>query len=453
MRCGWVVLWLVLLAGCGGARKAVRLETGQGPSGRYVPRMGHAPVELGADAFEEVAATLGQEVRPSRRPLESARRQFNRPSVRVVSHAAPGGPTELTRAYLRWCERTLRPGDCLRLLEEGPLLSGDGRYALAMAIAQGSVLGETREAFRKMADPEAVVAMVVSTATVYMMLWALPEPVSKAVAATLTVALMGYLGYETVWGLISGWLRLVDAVDRATTFDEIRVAGERYGQVMGERAARIFLMLATAAVGRTGPELAARLPSLPGAGLVALRAEAQLGVRYGAVAGVHAVAVSAEGLTIALAPGAVAMAARDSGSSGAHGQPPPSGGPGEWVEVNESMSESARRYQAQVTGAPEGHAYRVKAGGEEVNFDGYKDGVLLEAKGPHYEQFIDKKLDPLGFFKGTPKLLKQAERQFEAAGGTPIRWLVAEKKFAAALRKLFVDNEISIEVVHMPPLP
>ncbi|WP_369946557.1 Tox-REase-5 domain-containing protein [Vitiosangium sp. GDMCC 1.1324] len=35
------------------------------------------------------------------------------------------------------------------------------------------------------------------------------------------------------------------------------------------------------------------------------------------------------------------------------------------------MSESARNYQAQVTGAPKGYAYRVKRGNEEVDFDGF----------------------------------------------------------------------------------
>jgi hypothetical protein len=106
-----------------------------------------------------------------------------------------------------------------------------------------------------------------------------------------------------------------------------------------------------------------------------------------------------------------------------------------------------------VTGAPKGHVYRVKGSGEEADFDGFKDGVLLEAKGPHYEQFIDDALDFKGFFKGAGALLAQARRQFKVARGTPIRWVVAEEKLAAALRVLFREYKLKIEVVHVPPAP
>jgi hypothetical protein len=115
------------------------------------------------------------------------------------------------------------------------------------------------------------------------------------------------------------------------------------------------------------------------------------------------------------------------------------------------MSESARNYQAQVAGAPKGYAYRVKGNGEEVDFDGFPNGVLVEAKGPGYARFITDKLDPKGFFKGADKLQMQAERQLKVSGNTPIRWIAAEKKFADALRKLFTNIGYDIEVIHVPP--
>jgi hypothetical protein len=59
----------------------------------------------------------------------------------------PAAEVELTRAYLRWCERTGRPGDCLRLLTESLIVNGDGRFALALALAKGAVLDEMLEAF------------------------------------------------------------------------------------------------------------------------------------------------------------------------------------------------------------------------------------------------------------------------------------------------------------------
>jgi hypothetical protein len=106
-----------------------------------------------------------------------------------------------------------------------------------------------------------------------------------------------------------------------------------------------------------------------------------------------------------------------------------------------------------MTGAPKGYAYRVQRGNEEVDFDGFDQGVLLEIKATGYAQWITKKLDFLPNFKGGPKLLDQARRQFEAANGTPVRWIVAEEKLAGALRKLFAFNKLRIEVVHVPSTP
>jgi len=217
-------------------------------------------------------------------------------------------------------------------------------------------------------------------------------------------------------------------------------------------------MLGTVALGNTASGMATTLPKLPGAGQAAVVAEAQLNLRWTApaLAQVESVAFTAEGVTLALAPNAVAMAARDGsgGKAGAQAAPPSSGGPGEWVKTDEYMSESARTYQAQRTGAPPGYAYRVKRGNEEVDFDGFDQGVLLEVKATGYAKWVDKKLNFLEIFEGRHKLLAQARRQDKVANGTPVRWLVAEESFAGALRKLFKANFLEdIEVVHIPPRP
>ena len=124
------------------------------------------------------------------------------------------------------------------------------------------------------------------------------------------------------------------------------------------------------------------------------------------------------------------------------------------------MSTRARTYQEQISGHPADEAYWVggmstKAGG--VKFDGFKDGVLLEAKGPGYSnKFLDN-LDPKTWFKnsGARDLVNQAKRQLDAAreAGIPIRWHIAEEKTAEAIRRLFQNNDVAgIEVVYTPPL-
>ncbi|MBZ4377188.1 Tox-REase-5 domain-containing protein, partial [Corallococcus sp. AS-1-6] len=122
-------------------------------------------------------------------------------------------------------------------------------------------------------------------------------------------------------------------------------------------------------------------------------------------------------------------------------------------QVNESMSDRARDYQAQVTGAPKGSAYRVKRGDEEVDFDGYdpEENLLLEAKGPGYEKFFGTDLKAKEFFKKENALVDQAQRQLRVSGGMRVRWVVAEEKFADALRALFRRRNVRVEVRSLAP--
>ncbi len=147
-----------------------------------------------------------------------------------------------------------------------------------------------------------------------------------------------------------------------------------------------------------------------------------MGLRLEAAGAVTSVAVAEGQLVIALAPHAVAMAAMGSGGGNPGVKVLPSGGPGEWVQVNESMPESARAFQEKATGVPRGWAYRVKQGGEEVDYDSFdpKDVALLEVKGPNLAKFFDGELDPKRFFKGAgglaPILIKQRPEHGVAEG-------------------------------------
>lgn len=474
MRCWAVLLLFTFLVGCSTPAKVVRLDTGQGEPHVHVPRRDVEPVEVSEEEFQQAVAKHARAVPSVERPLEYARQVFGVPErsgwfryegqpLRLLGpeEGPPRnvsllpGQEELKRRYLLWCEEKWGGGDCLRLLVDKPYLDGDAKYALAMAIAHSKVLGAMKEELARMVNPQAVVATVVGGLTVYAILLALPEPVSKGVAALLTLGAMAYLGWDTVWRLIDGWLVLMREVDETNDFDIIYDSGEKFGDTMGEKAARAFVMLGMVAAGNTASGMAASLPKLPGAAQAAVVAEAQLNVRFTAPAleQVESVALSAEGATIVLAPSAVAMAAsgNSSGQAGVQAGPPHSGGPGEWAQASENMSEQARRYQAQVTGAPEGYVYRVKRGDQEVDFDGFDEGVLLEAKGTGYAQWINKRLEFFGNFQGRDQLIAQAKRQISAANGTPIKWIVAEEKLAGALRKLFMAEQLPIKVIHVPP--
>ncbi|RKH41419.1 AHH domain-containing protein [Corallococcus sicarius] len=330
-RLGWALLLGMLVSGCATTR-VVSLETDDGVRTVVTPveTEGASPAaaRLGDDEFKMAVETLAREVRPAAHPLREARELFGLPERSGLygfrartRQIVPLGEQEvrdlhlleasddLTRGYKRWCANRKQAGDCLRLLDEGPLLGSDGRYALAMAVAMDSVWRETSEALEDLANPQAVLATLTSAVTVYLLLWTLPEPVSKGLSALMTATAIAYLGVDTVWRILDGWVTLVRHVDQATTFLQVRDAGEAYGEVLGENAARIFVMLATAAVGNT-VGLATKVQGLPGSAQAAVAVETQAGFQYVALGSVRSVAMTAEGFTVALAPNALAMSSR-----------------------------------------------------------------------------------------------------------------------------------------------
>jgi hypothetical protein len=180
-----------------------------------------------------------------------------------------------------------------------------------------------------------------------------------------------------------------------------------------------------------------------------LTADGVLALRLVAVPGrVIAVAGQALSATYVLHMAAVGVAA------GGGSWSPPVGGPGQWVPKNEHMSYRSRRFQNKVTKAPAGWVYRVFRNGEKVDFDGRDplDGTLLETKGLGYDKHFDSNLQAKRYFKGAKRLVRQAQRQYKAANGVPIRWHVAEPRMVDILRRLFREADIKgINVVYTPP--
>ncbi|OJT25585.1 hypothetical protein BO221_06850 [Archangium sp. Cb G35] len=170
---------------------------------------------------------------------------------------------------------------------------------------------------------------------------------------------------------------------------------------------------------------------------------------------VNEVAVPAGAMTAVVGAGAtplaiVLMAQGSNAAGGTTPWPPPPEGPGQWIQKEERMSHDARRFQSEMTGAPEGWVYRVRTGPgpkDFVDFDGFKNGVLLEVKGPGYKALLEKMYGKR-WFEGLNEMLEQAKRQLKAAGSTPIQWHFAEQEVADLMRKLFKANRLDrIEVI------
>ncbi len=174
----------------------------------------------------------------------------------------PEAEAALQQKYLRWCQPR-GGGDCLGLFTDGPYLRTDDRRTLALALAFGGVLDEARAALGRELSPQVLLSSLVWAAGLYLALWLLPEPSTKAVAASLSVVLLAWLGVDAFWGLLDGWARMAHVAHEATTFEELRDAGEVFGKRIGTDAARALVLAVATLTGRTLGEVSTHVRSLP----------------------------------------------------------------------------------------------------------------------------------------------------------------------------------------------
>jgi hypothetical protein len=200
---------------------------------------------------------------------------------------------DLARGYRLLCQQDFGGGDCLGLFNDSPVLTREDLRTLALALSLRHVLQETQVALRDLVSPQALVSMVVWTGCFYLLLWLLPEPVSKTLAASLTLALLAWMPAKMLWSLMDGWAALVHEVDRATSYEQIEQAAERFRKLIGENTAHVVIMLVTAAVAGGAAKFAAKLPKLPGFAQAAEWAEAQ-GLKLAQAGEVEAAAAAEE---------------------------------------------------------------------------------------------------------------------------------------------------------------
>lgn len=228
--------------------------------------------------------------------------------------------------YTAWCASRGLTRDCSGALRGKSYLDFQGRYRIAFDIALGAEWAGFLGEIQSILDPANVRVMLLGAMVLYMATIAIPELVTKFVAAAITVVLTAYLGAQTVWELVFGWIKMVRAADRATTFAELQAAGERYGARVGAQVARVLVMAVTAAIAEGG--LVARVLNLPKstAASMVLARDSGGKLSLGSVGQVRGISVAAGGVTVVVAPGAeasqsvsVAMAAK--GTTGSSARP------------------------------------------------------------------------------------------------------------------------------------
>jgi hypothetical protein len=333
----WRILWqaeallLAVLVGCSAAQPAIRVDTGaEGETLIYIPRAATVePVQVAPEQVTEAIRKLAREVRLSGSPRQTVERLFQLDALygdyllrerKIVPLESSGMPLEgalteeeqnLVSRYKAWCRSAYGfEGDCLGALVGGKYLDMQGRYMLAMALSKSPVLEEFKKALGEMVSMRAVVQAAIGTVVTLLVLLALPEPITKFVAAWATTALVLWVGAKTLYNLVTGWFQLMEEVKTAATFEEVRDAGEKFGKLFSREAAQAFAMIVMALLTHTAKGFAEQVATLPGSAQVSMQAAGREGILLSEVGAVESVAVTAEGFSVALAPGAVAMAAR-----------------------------------------------------------------------------------------------------------------------------------------------
>jgi len=335
----WQLLWklealmlALMVAGCSATMPGVRVETGaQGQTLLYIPRTAEVePVEVPPEEVTQAIRRMARQVRLSGSPRETVERLFQLDALygdylyllREQKVVPLEGGTPLAGAltepeqqwvnrYKEWCRSEHRfDGDCLGgALVAGKYMDLRGRYMWAMALSKSPVLEEFEKALGEMVSMRAVLQAAMCTVITLLVLLAMPEPVLKFIAAWGAAALILWVGAKTLYNLMTGWFQLMKEVQEATTFEELREAGERFGRLWSREAAQAFALVAMALLTRTAKDFAQQVGTLPGSAQVSMQAEAQGGLLLSEVGAVESVAVTADGFTVALGPGAVAMAA------------------------------------------------------------------------------------------------------------------------------------------------
>ncbi|MDC0712079.1 AHH domain-containing protein [Stigmatella sp. ncwal1] len=219
---------------------------------------------------------------------------------------------KLVSRYKDWCRSAQGfEGDCLGgALVRGKYMDMQGRSMLAMALSKSPVLEEFEKALGEMVRMRAVLQAAMATVVTLLVLLAMPEPVTKFIAAGATVGLILWVGAKTLYNLITGWFQLMEEVKVATTFEAIQEAGEKFGKLFSREAAQAFAMVAMALLTHTAKGFAEQVGTLPGSAQVSMMAASREGILLSEISAAESVTMTTEGFSVALAPGAVAMAAR-----------------------------------------------------------------------------------------------------------------------------------------------
>ena len=112
-------------------------------------------------------------------------------------------------------------------------------------------------------------------------------------------------------------------------------------------------------------------------------------------------------------------------------------------------SAAARAYEEQITGYPVEYSIYVEGDLAKVEFDGFRDGVLLEAKGPSIANILSHEWGEHQIYEYLEDMQKQLNAMASGGLDIPIHWHFAEKEAMEIAAKLEVPP--GIKLFYTPP--
>ncbi len=317
-----VVLLLALLNACA-TPHLVRLDTGQGEPLEYSPPTSTQPVKVDAEAFEEALTQLALNAPLTLRPPQQGL---------VVRASYPGNDADtrwqrlMSKSYGGICKPGQRRETCLSLLDDVMGLSQWDKLGVALGLSLDPLKESISTAVKDTLAPQLFYTVIATGLITWAVLAANPEPVFTKAAAIVSALLLICLGVETFLEVVNASRELKSASDRATTWEELEHASQRFANRVGPEVARVFVLVVTMVVshGMAGGSawLASRLAMLPSFSEAAAAGASRIGISLANVGQVSAVAVVGNTIVISLPATAIAVVAQGLEGGAASGVSP-----------------------------------------------------------------------------------------------------------------------------------
>ncbi|WP_407739721.1 hypothetical protein [Hyalangium sp.] len=225
----------------------------------------------------------------------------------------------MSKSFGGLCEPGRRSENCLSLLDDLMGLSKWDKLGVALGLSLDPLKESISKAVEATLAPQLFYTVIATGLITWVVMAANPEPVFTKTAAIVSTLLLICLGVETFLEMVDASRELKRATDRATTWEELEQASQRFANRVGPEVARVFVLAVTVVVshGMAGGSawMASRLAMLPSFSEAAVAGASRIGISLANVGQVSAIAIVGDTIVISLPATAVAAVAQSLGGT------------------------------------------------------------------------------------------------------------------------------------------